>query len=261
VTTDNGAPGVPARLQRATDGWEAEEIDLTPYAGRSSALRGLRPHLAGPGRTPGWLLDDISITAELLACHPCHQQQPEPGLGRNPRAAQPHRTRRVITLTNAPPGEYQFDFGDVRTSSLRPPEPTPSPREYAGRHRRLHLPDTNANGLSDAWNSSSRWRPAGRREQRIPMPTARMILRNSAPGPIHQRPFLAVLQVVARPTSPNSNCAGRPVPAGPVVCWAVRMPSTGSRSAVGCERWRARTRPRFRCRSGRGVPVPPRAPA
>ncbi|HMO64669.1 MAG TPA: hypothetical protein PKE47_05520, partial [Verrucomicrobiota bacterium] len=155
VTTNNGASWLPLRdYPDFTSGWEEEELDLTPHLGQvvrvgwAYALFSLAtvPH-------PGWLIDDVSISVANIT----------PGLlilSNNLSQASVslrgplNRLERgdLIVLSNAPPGTYRFEWGDV------PWYTTPPSRTndlVSGQtlliEGRYTFTDANGNGLPDAW--------------------------------------------------------------------------------------------------------------
>ncbi|MBL9126273.1 MAG: choice-of-anchor J domain-containing protein, partial [Verrucomicrobiales bacterium] len=155
VTTNNGAAWTPLReYGEASDGWETEEVDLSAYLGKTIRL-GWAYGLFSLDSVehPGWLVDDVEVTVStfvpgtLVLSNNLHQATVSlrGPLNRVDRGL-------VTVITNAPPGEYRVEFGDV------PFHVTPSPRtnnlvegatlvvrgDYA-------FPDSNADGISDLW--------------------------------------------------------------------------------------------------------------
>lgn len=155
VTTNNGALWLPLRdYPDFSFDWEVEELDLTPYLGQvvrvgwAYALFSLAtvPH-------PGWLIDDVSITVTNIT----------PGLlivsNNLSQAALSlrgplNRLERgdLVVLSNAPPGTYRFEWGDVpwyaapaaRTNDLASGQTLLVEGRYT-------FTDANDNGLPDAW--------------------------------------------------------------------------------------------------------------
>jgi hypothetical protein len=155
ATTNNGAVWTPlTSYTEFSDGWEEEVIDLGAFAGKVVRLGwayGLFSIDAIPH--PGWLIDDISVTqttfspATLILRHNLHQgavslRGPLSLIGRG----------REVVVSNAPPGEYRFEYGDVPWHLT----PTNAPRsvvegETAMVEATYVFPDLNNNGLSDLW--------------------------------------------------------------------------------------------------------------
>ena len=136
-----------------TDGWEEEEIDLTPYLGRVVQLVWQYEvfSLEG-GPRPGWLVDDISInvTNVILGAIQISNNVAQASVtltGPVDRTAQ----GASILFTNLPSGEYSVQFGEV------PFYVTPAPQsgtlaggtlQWQGAYT---FPDLNGNGISDPW--------------------------------------------------------------------------------------------------------------
>lgn len=135
-------------------GWEEMEIDLTPYMGQVAyiAFYHFLFSFDAPPRL-GWLVDDVSITVGTVT----------PGIvqitnnlwqavfaltGPTGRAGSGQWT----VITNAAPGQYAIEFGDV------PYHTTPLPQTKtltAGGtitfYGQYLFPDANANGIPDGW--------------------------------------------------------------------------------------------------------------
>jgi hypothetical protein len=158
VTTNNGvAWTVLSAFQDASGGWVDEKIDLTPYLGRVIRLAWhyeLFSFATDP--RPGWLVDDVAVVVTNIV----------PGtivVSNNLAQAVfdidgPVRRRGqglTATFTNLPPGDYTVTFADV-PFYLTPPEQTNtlaplSTRVVTGRYT---MPDANANGISDLWETN-----------------------------------------------------------------------------------------------------------
>ncbi|MBX3747852.1 MAG: S8 family serine peptidase [Verrucomicrobiae bacterium] len=155
ATTNNGAIWTPLRqYSTASDGWEQVEVDLSPFLGHIVRLGWAYGLLAIDSVPhPGWLVDDIAVTvssyvpATLILSNNLHQAAVtlRGPINRIERG-------RLVTLTNAPPGEYLFEFGSV------PYYETPLAQSHllsegstllvAGHYT---FPDINSNGISDLW--------------------------------------------------------------------------------------------------------------
>jgi hypothetical protein len=155
VTTNNGAAWLPLReYSEASDAWEAEEVDLSAYLGRVVRLGWAYGLFSfGSVQHPGWLVDDIAVEVTsfvpgtLVVSNNLNQAAVTI---RGPL----NRVERGLlsTITNAPPGEYSFEYADVPFYSA------PSPRSHALPEGGTLLvagaytfADSNANGISDAW--------------------------------------------------------------------------------------------------------------
>jgi hypothetical protein len=155
ITTNNGAAWTPLRqYSEASDGWEEEQVDLSAHLGQVVRLGWAYGLFSfGSVQHPGWLIDDISVTVTsfvpgtLVLSNNLHQAtvSVHGPLNRVERGL-------VTVITNAPPGEYLFEFGDV-PSYFTPASQTHVMTEGAT----LVIPglytfsDTNGNGMSDPW--------------------------------------------------------------------------------------------------------------
>jgi hypothetical protein len=116
VIYDNGQQAAAlAQYLDANSGWEQEQLDLSPYAGRVVYFVWAYQLFAFDfAPRPGWLVDDVSVTisnvaggtitisnnlwqANFILSGPAY---------RNGKGA-------ALIVTNAPPGEYILEFGDV----------------------------------------------------------------------------------------------------------------------------------------------------
>ncbi|MGE3312311.1 MAG: S8 family serine peptidase [Limisphaerales bacterium] len=155
VTTNNGAVWTPLReYGEASDGWETEEVDLSAYLGKTVRLGWAYALFSlDTIEHPGWLVDEVEVTlttfvpGTLILSNNLHQAAVSI---RGPL----NRVERglMTTITNAPPGEYQFEYADVpfhgtpatRTRSLTEGGTLVVEGTYT-------MSDTNADGISDAW--------------------------------------------------------------------------------------------------------------
>jgi hypothetical protein len=155
VTTNNGAVWTPLRSYgEASDGWETEEVDLSAYLGKTVRLGWAYALLSlDTIEHPGWLVDNVELTmatfvpSTLILSNNLHQATV------SVRGPLNRVDRGLLTvITNAPPGEYRFEYGDVpfhETPALRTnvlAEGTTLVVE--GRYT---MADTNSDGISDAW--------------------------------------------------------------------------------------------------------------
>jgi hypothetical protein len=155
VTTNNGAAWVPLReYSEASDAWEAEEVDLSAYLGRVIRLGWAYGLFSfGSVQHPGWLVDDIAVEVTRFV----------PGtviISNNLNQASVtirgplNRVERGLfsTITNAPPGEYSFEYADVPVNSAPSPQTPVLPEGgtlvVPGTYT---LVDSNSNGISDTW--------------------------------------------------------------------------------------------------------------
>jgi hypothetical protein len=141
-------------FEGATPGWQEAIYDLTRYAGHVIQLiwRYEFATLDSPDSRPGWLIDDINLTVTNSVSG---QIQVSNNLasasftltGPISRSGQGWSS----TFTNAPPGEYVIEFGDV------PYYQTPAPQTnvladgallFVGNYQ---MEDANGNGIADPW--------------------------------------------------------------------------------------------------------------
>lgn len=138
----------------ASGGWEEYEFDLTPYLGKLVYLVWYHFLIAfdAPPRI-GWLVDDVSVTVENIP----------PGTVRVTNnlfqatfalAGPVGRTGNgtLTLITNAPPGEYRIQFGEVPFYITPPPQTnTLAPGGELTFNGFYTFPDTNANDIPDGW--------------------------------------------------------------------------------------------------------------
>lgn len=138
----------------ATGGWEEFTYDLTPYLGNVVYIAWYyflfsiddEPRL-------GWLVDDASISVTTVTPGTIQITNnvwqavfalsgPTSGLG----------SGRWTVLTNASPGQYVVQFGDVPHFITPPPQTnTLSAGGVATFHGHYLFTDTNTNGIPDSW--------------------------------------------------------------------------------------------------------------
>ncbi|MCW5553569.1 MAG: S8 family serine peptidase [Verrucomicrobiae bacterium] len=135
-------------------GWEEMEIDLTPYLGHVAYIAWYHFLFSfdAPPRL-GWLVDDVSITVGTVT----------PGTVQITNNlwqavfALTGPTGRVgggqwTVITNAAPGQYAIEFGDVPHHST--PLPQTNTLAAGGTvtfHGHYTFPDANTNGIPDGW--------------------------------------------------------------------------------------------------------------
>lgn len=135
-------------------GWEEFQFDLTPYLGRLVYLVWYHFLISfdAPPRI-GWLVDDVSVTVENIP----------PGVVRVTNnlfqatfalAGPIGRTGNgnFTLITNAPPGQYRIQFGDVPFYiTPRPQTNTLAPAGELTFTGLYTFPDANTNGIPDGW--------------------------------------------------------------------------------------------------------------
>jgi hypothetical protein len=137
-----------------SDGWEEFELDLTPYMGHVVYV--VWYHFLFSFESPprvGWLVDDVSISVDTVVPGTVQITNnlwqavfalsgPTGGLGNG----------RWTIITNAPPGEYIVEFGDVPHYVTPSPQTnTLAPGGLAAFQGNYTFPDANANGIPDSW--------------------------------------------------------------------------------------------------------------
>jgi hypothetical protein len=155
LVTDGGSTAV--ALQQyldANSGWEEEQIDLSPYAGRVVYFVWAYQLFSFDGAPrAGWLVDDVSVTvsnvaggtvtvsnniwqANFVLSGPAYRN----GKGTS------------LVISNAPPGEYILEFGDVAfygtPASLTNNLASGGTLHFAGNYAAA---DVNSNGIPDAY--------------------------------------------------------------------------------------------------------------
>ncbi|MCX8155213.1 MAG: S8 family serine peptidase [Verrucomicrobiae bacterium] len=143
-----------AEFYDASGGWTAEEIDLSPYAGRTVYLvwHYLLLSLEAENRA-GWMVDDVSLTVSNVV----------PGtivitnnLAQTLFALTGPVNRSgagtFALVTNALPGDYQIQYSDVpyyvRPTNRNARLESGQTLVFTGQYT---FPDVNQNGISDLW--------------------------------------------------------------------------------------------------------------
>jgi hypothetical protein len=158
ITNVTTSPGLLYQMpEDFSGGWEAFEIDLTPYLG--SVVYLVWYHflfsIDAPTRL-GWLVDDVSVTVETIVPGTI---QITNNLSQTVFALSGPSGRtgngRWLAITNAAPGQYIIQYGDV------PYFATPASQTntlvaggtitFIGNYT---FADANANGMSDAWETN-----------------------------------------------------------------------------------------------------------
>ncbi len=155
IVTDGGSAAT--ALQQYLDGnfgWEPEQIDLSPYAGKVVYFVWAYQLFSFDGAPrAGWLVDDVSVTVSnvvggtVIISNNIWQANfvlsgPAYGNGKGT----------LLVISNAPPGEYIVEYGDVafynapagQTNNL----PSGGTVNFIGNYT---FADVNANGIPDAY--------------------------------------------------------------------------------------------------------------
>lgn len=154
LTDITGEPAVVRQFFDYSDGWEPVELDLTPYMGQVVYLLWYYAVFSFDSAPRlGWLVDDVEVTvgsvspgtvvvSNNLSQAAFAMSGPTNLLGHG----------RILRLTNAEPGEYRVEFGDV-PHYVTPPPQTRS--LTAGGSVVLNgdytFTDGNGNGMPDSW--------------------------------------------------------------------------------------------------------------
>jgi hypothetical protein len=158
VVTDGGSQAI--ALQQyldANSGWEEEEFDLSPYVGKVIYLVWAYQIVSfDAAARPGWLVDDVSINLSNIAGGAIN-------ITNNIWQANfdvyvlggqlfRHATGASLRITNAPPGQYILDFGEVAFYNTPPSQTnTLAPGgaiDFSGNYT---FADVNSNGIPDEY--------------------------------------------------------------------------------------------------------------
>jgi hypothetical protein len=165
VSTNSSTPPgnlpMAADLSGAVDLWDQEEVDLTPWAGRTVQIVFYYEGVAGVVPLHGWSLDDIRITG--MAAGGTISIAKNLGQGTyslftlSPIGLVPVQSGSApaVTISNLTAGQYVLQFGDV------PNYQTPADQtnalaaggtlNFSGNYTFV---DVNHNGISDAWENN-----------------------------------------------------------------------------------------------------------
>ncbi len=157
ITNALSAPVVLAEYGEFSGGWDPVRIDLTPYLGRVVflvwAYQLLSFDFEDVYERPGWLIDDVEITVSGKASGTV-QVASDLSQARFTLSGPVVRSGAglLATFPDLPPGDYVVRWEDV-PFHVTPGPQTNSLTAYATlRFQGLYsFPDTNANGMSDAW--------------------------------------------------------------------------------------------------------------
>lgn len=135
-------------------GWEEEDIDLSPYLGHVIYLvwhHQLFSFDAAP--RAGWLLDDVSISAETIVpgTITVTNNLSQAGFAISGPLNITGQGMSLV-VTNAPPGDYAISFNAVPFYNTPPPQTQSLAANqtiaFTGNYT---VTDTNANGIADTW--------------------------------------------------------------------------------------------------------------
>lgn len=143
--------------QDSSFGWEEFELDLTPYLNHVVYLAWYHFLFSLDGFPRlGWLVDDVAITVESIVPSTVQVTNnlwqavfalsgPTGGTRRG----------RWVEITNAPPGTYTVQFGDVQFHTTPPPQTNNlPPGGTITFHGNYSFADLNTNGIPDGWEQA-----------------------------------------------------------------------------------------------------------
>ena len=136
-----------------SDDWEMETVDLTPYVGQPIQI--VWDYLAFEGGTTyGWLVDDVGVVGAGAGAGGTIVVSKNIASGSLTLAGPINQagTGLLMTVSNAPPGQYTVQFGDV-AFFVTPPAQTntllaSNMLSFTGTYT---FPDVNSNGMSDLY--------------------------------------------------------------------------------------------------------------
>ena len=136
-----------------SDGWEMETVDLTPYVGQPIQI--VWQYLGFEGGTPhGWLVDDASVTGGVAGADGTIVVSKNLASGAFTLTGPVDATGTglVNIISNAPPGQYTVQFGDVAFYYSPAPQTNTllasNILTFTGTYT---FPDVNSNGMSDLY--------------------------------------------------------------------------------------------------------------
>jgi hypothetical protein len=139
-----------------SDGWEMETVDLTPYAGQIIQIVWYYEGVAIDSTLDGWVIDDIGVTGLAAGAGGTVVVSKNIASGSftltGPASSSQSGTGLLSTFSNAPPGQYIVQFGDV-AFYYTPPAQTntllaSNTLTFTGTYT---FPDVNSNGMSDLY--------------------------------------------------------------------------------------------------------------
>jgi hypothetical protein len=160
ISADPSTP--PTNLPVAVDfsglsslNWEMETVDLTPYVGQPIQI--VWDYLGFEGGTSyGWLVDDVGVTGLSAGAGGTVVISKNIASGNftltGPSSWSRSGSGLVTTITNAPPGQYIVQFGDVAFFYTPPPQTntlaSSNTLTFTGAYT---FPDSLGNGMSDLY--------------------------------------------------------------------------------------------------------------
>jgi hypothetical protein len=138
----------------ATSGWEMETVDLTPYVGQSIQIVWYYEGVSIGSPLNGWVIDDIGVTGVAAGAGGTIVVSKNLASGSFTLTGPISQSGSglVTTVSNAPPGQYTVQFGDVaffytpsaQTNTLL----ASNALTFTGTYT---FPDVNSNGMSDLY--------------------------------------------------------------------------------------------------------------
>ena len=136
-----------------SDDWEMETVDLTPYVGQPIQI--VWDYLAFEGGTTyGWLVDDVGVTGVSAGAGGTIVVSKNLASGSLTLTGPISQSGSglLMTVSNAPPGQYTAQFGDVAFYLTPPPQTNTllasNILTFTGTYT---FPDVNSNGMSDLY--------------------------------------------------------------------------------------------------------------
>jgi hypothetical protein len=138
-----------------SDNWELETEDLTPYVGQPIQIVWQYLGFEG-GSSYGWLVDDVGVTVLAAGAGGTVVVSKNIASGSftltGPSGSSQSGSGLLTTITNAPPGQYILQFGDVAFYYTPPPQTntllSSTTLNFTGAYT---FPDVNSNGMSDLY--------------------------------------------------------------------------------------------------------------
>jgi hypothetical protein len=136
-----------------SDDWEMETVDLTPYVGQPVQIVWDYLGFEG-GSTHGWLVDDVGVTGVTSGAAGTIVVSKNIASGSFTLSGPISQSGSglLVTVSNAPPGQYVAQFGDVAFYVTPPPQTNTllasNILTFTGTYT---FPDVNSNGISDLY--------------------------------------------------------------------------------------------------------------
>jgi hypothetical protein len=158
ISTNNGAAWIGlTAYTNASEGWELEQIDLTPYLGLVIRLAWHYELFSfGTDPRPGWLVDDVSISVTNIIPGTVMVSNNLAQAAFTLEGAAHRQGRGLLAVyTNLPPGDYTITYQELSFYQAPPPQTL----SLASRTTNLitgvySFPDANRNLISDLWESN-----------------------------------------------------------------------------------------------------------